>query len=454
MRPVEAEAVEAHQPQFRPQAVRRSALAGAIGNLIEYYDFSVYGYVVVVIAPQFFPSDDPTTSTLLALAVFGTAFVPKLVGGVFFGWLGDRVSRRTALVSSVLCMGVAASVTGMLPTYHQIGVAAPALLVVTRLVQGFSTGGEAAGSITYVYESVPSRRRAVLGSLNYVGSNLGFVLAAIITGGVVALTSKEQMADWGWRIPFLVAVPLTLLCLWARLRLEDTPEFTEAARRSSLPNAPVREAIATHRKAVAQVVGVMIAQSGCMFLALTYLNIYLSNELNYSAELVQWLSALAGLAGVVLMVPAGWLAGRYGPRRVLLVGFLGMLVIVYPAMLMMGRNNLALAGVGQVVVMMWGAIIQAPVAVLFPRLFERRVRFSGMALGYNIGTVLAGGTGPYIAAYLVAATGNVQSPSFCVMAVCAIGIGSLLTIKKTVDKEYLHSSLQVGMDRTGSIAEH
>jgi MFS transporter, MHS family, proline/betaine transporter len=423
---------EAGPVPFSPRAVRRAATAGALGNLIEYYDFSIYGYLAVTMAPQFFPASNATTSLLAALAVFATAFLTRPLGGLFFGWLGDRRGRRTALVSSVLCMGVAASVTGLLPTYGQIGVTAAILLLLARLVQGFSAGGEAVGSITYVYESVPAKRRAFLGAFNYIGSNLGFAVAAVTAGAVSALVTKAQMADWGWRIPFLLAIPLTLVCLWARLRIEDTPEFADASRRADLPNAPVREALATHRAAIVQVLGLMLAQSGCLFLGLTYMNIYLSRDLGYDATQVHWLSALVVMGGVVLMLPAGWLAGRFGSRRVLFVGFGGLLVTVYPVMMLMGQHNLALAGLAYLLFMAWGATIMVPVATLFPRLFERRVRYSGMAIGYNLGTIIAGGTAPYIAASLVAGTGNLLSPSFFVMAVCIIGIGTLLSIRKDV----------------------
>lgn len=415
---------------FTPRAVRRATAAGALGNLIEYYDFSVYSYVAVVIAPQFFPSGNPAASLLAVLAVYGTAFVARLFGGLFFGWLGDKAGRRTALVSSVICMGAGASVTGMLPTYAQIGVLAPILLLIARLVQGFSTGGEAAGSITYVYESAPPRRRAVLGAWNYFGSNLGFVVSAAATGLVFALTTKAQMSAWGWRIPFFAAIPLTLICLWARLRLEDSPEFVAAAKKSQLPAAPIREALATHRKPMAQVLGVTIAQGGCTFLALTYVNIYLSQQLHYDTTHVQWLSALAVLAGVTLMLPAGWLAGRFGSRGVLMAGFAALLAAVYPLMMLMDQHNLALAGVAYVLLMAGCALVQAPVASLYPSLFPGRVRFSGMAIGYNLGTVLAGGTSPFIAAYLVNSTGNLLAPAYFVMTVCVVGILTLLTIRK------------------------
>ncbi|QUH02058.1 MFS transporter [Saccharopolyspora erythraea] len=415
---------------FKPQAVRRAATAGALGNLIEYYDFSLYGYLAVVIAPQFFPAGNSTTSLLAALAVFATAFLARPVGGIFFGLLGDRMGRRTALISSVVCMGVAASATGLLPTYDQIGIAAAVLLFVARLAQGFSAGGEAVGSITYVYESVPMKRRAFLGSFNYIGSNLGFAVAAVVAGAVSALTTEPQMAEWGWRVPFLLAIPLTLLCLWARLRIEDTPEFAAASRRADLPTAPMREAFATHRVAMLQTLGVTVAQTGCLFLGLTYMNIYLSANLGYDATQVHWLSALVVLAGVLLMLPAGWLAGRFGSRNVMLVGFVGLLVTTYPALMLMGQQSLALAGVAYLLYMGWGALIQSPAASLFPRLFERRVRYTGMAVGYNLGNIVAGGTAPYAAAYLIDRTGNVLSPSFFVMTVCVIGIATLLGIRK------------------------
>ncbi|MGP4044105.1 MFS transporter [Streptomyces sp. 2A115] len=422
----------AESAAYDPRTVRRAMLAGSLGTLIEYYDFSVYGYLAVVIAPQFFPSADPAASLLATLAVFATGLVVRPVGGVFFGWLGDRWGRRKALVSSVLCMGVASSLTGLLPTYSQIGVAAAVLLLLARVVQGISTGGESVGAYTYIYESAPPERRAFLGAVTPIGSNLGFMFAAATAGVISGLATKDQMSDWGWRLPFLMAVPLTLFCLWARLRIEDTPEFEEAARRADIPSAPIREVLSTHRAALLQSIGLSMAQGGAIFLGLTYIGIYLSTDLGYDSTQVLWLSAGVVLVTVLLMVPAGWLSARFGSRRILLFGLLGFLVTAYPAMMLMGRHSLALAGVAYLLFMLSSAFVQVPAASLWPHLFERRVRYTGMAIGYNIGTVLAGGTAPYIATFLVQRTGNLLSPAFFVMAVCLIGIGSLLTVRKDV----------------------
>ncbi|WP_425826501.1 MFS transporter [Streptomyces fractus] len=418
--------------RYEPRTVRRAMLAGGIGTLIEYYDFSVYGYLAVVIAPQFFPGDDPAASVLAALGVFATGLLVRPLGGIFFGWLGDRWGRRKALVYSVLGMGVASSITGLLPTYDQIGVAAAVLLFLTRLAQGISSGGESVGAYTYVYESAPPKRRAFLGAVTPIGSNIGFMLAAATAAAISAFTTEDQMSGWGWRLPFLLAVPLTLLCLWARLRIEDTPEFAEAAQRADIPAAPVREVLSTHRAALLQSIGLSMAQGGAIFLGLTYIGIYLSTDLGYDSTQVLWLTSGVVLVTVLMMVPAGWLSDRFGCRRILLVGLLGFLVTAYPAMVLMGRHSFALAAVAYVVFMLSSAIVQVPAASLWPRLFERRVRYTGMAIGYNVGTVLAGGTAPYIAATLVQRTGNLHSPAFFVMLVCVIGIGALLTVRKDV----------------------
>jgi MHS family proline/betaine transporter-like MFS transporter len=227
-----------------------------------------------------------------------------------------------------------------------------------------------------------------------------------------------------------MAVPLTLVCLWARMRIEDTPEFAEAARHADVPKAPIREVLSTHRAALLQSIGLAMGQGGAIFLGLTYIGIHLTADLGYDSTHVFWMTSGVVLITVLLMVPAGRLAARFGCRRVLLVGLLGFLVTAYPAMELMGRHSLALAGVAYVLFMLSSAFVQVPAASLWPHLFERRVRYTGMAIGYNIGTVLAGGTAPYIAAWLVQHTGNLLSPAFFVMVVCVIGVGALFTVRK------------------------
>lgn len=188
---------------------KKAALAGGVGTLIEYYDFGVYGFLSIYIAPLFFISDNPAVPLLATLAVFGVAYVARPFGGIFFGTLGDKVGRKSALVLSVILMGVASSVLGLLPTYAAVGVLAPILLVLVRLVQGFSAGGEIGGSATYIAESAPPNRRGMFGSFTPIGSTLGFSVAAAVVGMTTLIVGADNMAAWGWRIPFLISILLT-----------------------------------------------------------------------------------------------------------------------------------------------------------------------------------------------------------------------------------------------------
>ena len=216
---------------------RRAAVAGGVGTLIEYYDFSLYGYMAVIVAPLFFPNADPIISLLSALAVFGTAYLIRPLGGIVFGHIGDRYGRKKALVATLVCMGLASTAMGLLPTYAQLGVWATFLLVLVRVAQGFSAGGEVGGSATFISESAPAHLKARYGAFTPLGSTGGFALAAAVAGTVSGLTTDAQMESWGWRIPFLLAFPLTVFCLWARSRVDETHDLDEADKAPHCPSA-------------------------------------------------------------------------------------------------------------------------------------------------------------------------------------------------------------------------
>ncbi len=219
---------------------RRAAIAGGgVGTLIEYYDFSLYGYLAIVMAPLFFPSSDPAIALLSALAVFGTAYLMRPLGGIVFGHIGDRLGRKKALLATLVCMGLGSMAMGFLPTHAQAGIWATVLLVVVRMVQGFSAGGEVGGSATFISESAPRHLEATYGAFTPLGSTLGFAMAAAVAGTVSALTTDAQLESWGgWRVPFLLALPLTLLCLWARTRSRRRMVRTLIPDRSRRPSSP------------------------------------------------------------------------------------------------------------------------------------------------------------------------------------------------------------------------
>ncbi|MFE1400739.1 MFS transporter [Nocardiopsis dassonvillei] len=414
----------------------RAAVAGGVGTLIEYYAFSVYGFLTVVIAPLFFPSSNPATSVLATLAVFGSGYLMRPLGGIFFGRLGDRTGRKVALVSTVVSMGVCCALMGMLPTYPQAGIIAPILLVVVRMAEGFSAGGEVGGSATYIAESSPAGTRGFFGAFTPTGSTLGFAVAAAVTGAVVGLLAPEQMTAWGWRIPFLLCVPLTLLCLWARLKLEDTPDFREMETRAEVARSPFTDVLRRNPGAVLKVVGLAIATNGTGYVGLTYMNVYLINDLGHDSQDVYWLSAAVIAAACACMPFLGLLADRFGRLRVLTAGCVGYVLLAYPILLVMSQSSgLLVIGLMYLVFMVLNAALQVPAFPLFTELFPRAVRYTGVALGFNIGTIVAGGTAPYIAAQLVASTGDPVSPAYWVMGVAVVGLVTAFTVRSTRDGE-------------------
>ncbi|MGC4964024.1 MFS transporter [Gordonia sp. DT101] len=419
-------------PQRSKTMARRAAIAGGVGTLIEYYDFAVYGFLAVTIAPLFFPSESSGASILATLAVFGVAYVARPLGGIFFGRLGDRRGRRSALVITVVCMGVACGILGVLPTHSSVGVIAPILLVIVRLAQGFSAGGEVGGAATYIAESAPPNRRGFFGSFTPIGSTLGFAVAASVVGIVAFLTTDEQMDAWGWRIPFLLALPLALICLRVRLKLEDTPEFEEMADKEEVTKSPLLDVLRKNPVSVLQVVGVAIAMNGSGYIGLTYFSVYLINDLGFSKDAVYWTSAISIALACATFPLSGMLTDRFGRKPVLAGGYIAYLVIAVPAFMILGATaSVVVVGLVYFVYMVLNGVVQVPAFPMFTELFPRTVRYTGVSLGFNIGTIAAGGTAPYVAAQLVESTGSGMSPAYWVIGVCIIGLLTVLTIRET-----------------------
>lgn len=425
--------MQAPSPAWNAEAherTRRSAFAGSVGTLIEYYDFSLYGYMAVIIAPLFFPGGDPTVSLLASLAVFGTAYVVRPLGGIFFGHVGDKYGRKKALLATLVCMGIASTLMGLLPTHAAVGTMAPVLLVLVRLLQGFSAGGEVGGSATFIAESTPPHLKATYGAFTPLGSTGGFALAALVAGAMTAMTTKAQMADWGWRVPFLLAFPLTLLCLWARTRVKETHKA-----RNPEQHSPVMQVFRRQPWALLQATGISAATNGTAYIGLTYLSIHMIHRLGYPAGNVYWVATLAIGVAALLMPLGGYLGDRIGLHRLMTLGLLGYVLLTYPMMSLMS-HGLAMAGIAYLVIMLNTVATQVSCYTVLPMLFEQEHRYTGVATGFNLGVILAGGTAPFVAVWMVEKTGNVLSPAYFVIAAAAIGLVAMATVSRQLKSSY------------------
>lgn len=405
---------------------RRAAIAGGVGTLIEYYDFSLYGYLAVVMAPLFFPSDDPVVSLLAALAVFGSSYLIRPLGGIFFGHIGDRYGRKTALIAVLICMGTASTAMGLLPTPAQIGIGATALLVLLRVLQGFSAGGEVGGSATFIAESAPAHLKATYGAATPLGATGGFALAAAVAATVSALTTAEEMREWAWRIPFLFAFPLTLFCLWARNRVEETHVVDSEQKKE---HSPLVLIFRDHPRALAQASAISAATNGTAYIGLTYLSIHLIQRLGYAPTPVYWIATGAIGIAALCMPLGGWLGDRIGLFRLMTIGLVGYMVLTYPMMAIMPQG-LGVAAIAFLVIMLNTVATQVSAYTLLPQLFDARSRYSGVALGWNLGVIVAGGLAPFLAVWLIERTGDALAPAFFVMFVALIGLIALASARR------------------------
>jgi MHS family proline/betaine transporter-like MFS transporter len=412
------------------RTARRVARAGLLGTVVEYYDISLYGLLAVVLAPAFFPSDDPAVSTLAALAVFGTAYVVRPLGGIVFGRLGDRRGRRATLIITILAMCVFSAAIGLLPTYAAIGIAAPLLLVVARLGQGFAAGGEIMGAMTYVLESAPAHRRGRYTGMVPMGSSGGFALAAFVVGCTSALVTPEQLAAWGWRIPFLLSLPLGLLCLWMRLRLEDTPEFTALADRHAISRTPLREALRTSPLGILRVAGYTVAVTGVAYVGMVYVSVLLTTDLGFPKQSVYWMTAIVIGVGALSAPFFGALSDRVGRRPVMIAAAALTAVLAVPIFLALTTTTTIVTAGLVFLVLMLLTQAYSPGYTTFVEIFPARIRYTASSLGYNVG-VLVAGFGPYVCAQLVASTGSLVSPSWWAAALGVIGLVAALSFRET-----------------------
>lgn len=333
---------------------RKAVTVGAIGNFIEWYDFAVYGFFATIIAGQFFPSEDRVASLLATFAVFAVSFFMRPVGAFVFGHYGDRVGRRNTLAVAVILMGIATLMIGVLPTYGQVGVLAPILLVVARLLQGFSAGGEWSGSAAFMVEYAPESRRGLYGSWQQFSIVAGLLVGSAIGALLGAVMPEDALNAWGWRIPFILGILVGVVGLYLRLRLEDTPAFRAVEQKNEVASAPIKESFTSHGGESVTAIGFTVGWTVSYYILLTYMPTYVSETLGIPLATALFSNAV-GLIVLVAPIPfTGALSDRIG-RKPLLIAFWALIALLtYPLFLLVSTGSLFLIVLGQV---LFGLII-------------------------------------------------------------------------------------------------
>jgi MHS family proline/betaine transporter-like MFS transporter len=409
----------------------RAVGAAGLGTAIELYDFQLYAVLAVTFSPLFFATGNPTSTLLATLAIFAVGFFVRPLGGIVFGRFGDRHGRAATLAITVIGIGVASAGIGLLPTYAAVGLAAPAMLLTLRLAQGLFAGGELAGASTYIAECSPPARRGFFGAFNPAFATLGLTFATAAAGIVRTIVGEEAMQSWGWRIPFLVSIPLTVLCFWARSRLEESPHFKKVVLEREVPRAPLRDLFANHRPALIKVICLAFAQNAAGYVCLVYLNIHLTKTLGYDSGEVFWLLAIVTFVASLLMPLSGSISDRVGRKPMLALGLVAYMILAPATMYAAALGSFPVTCVAVSVSVLPFIVVQSVGYPLYAELFPTRVRYSGVATGFNIATILGGGSAPYVAAWLTSASGSTLAPAIYVSAAAIVGLIALATLKET-----------------------
>ncbi|MFF7866618.1 glycine betaine/L-proline transporter ProP [Streptomyces qaidamensis] len=406
-----------------PALVKRAVKAAALGNAMEWFDFGVYSYIAVTLGKVFFPSGNPTAQLLSTFGAFAAAFLVRPLGGMVFGPLGDRVGRQKVLALTMIMMAAGTFAIGLIPSYATIGVGAPILLLVARLVQGFSTGGEYAGASTFIAEYAPDKRRGFLGSWLEFGTLAGYIAGAGLVTIMTALLSADDLTSWGWRIPFLIAGPMGIIGLYLRLRLEETPAFAAEAEKAehNRPKTPLREMVAGQWRALLLCVGLVLVFNVTDYMLLSYMPSYLTGQLHYDET--HGLLVVLGVMAVMMVVQpfAGALTDRVGRRPVIAAGCAGFLLLSVPALLLIREGSLLAVALGMGALGLLLVCFTASMPSALPALFPTKVRYGSLSIGFNVSVSLFGGTTPLVVTALIGATGNMMMPAYYMMAAAVIG---------------------------------
>jgi metabolite-proton symporter len=412
---------------------RRAVIASTVGTTIEWYDFFLYGTVAALVFPKlFFPGSSPSVGILASYSALFIGFAARPIGAAIFGHFGDRIGRKATLVTTLLLMGVATTLIGLLPSYAAIGIAAPVLLTLLRIVQGIGVGGEWGGSVLLAMEWGRAERRGFMASMPQLGVPLGLLLS---TGMVQVFNavSGDGFETWGWRMPFLFSVVLIGIGLWVRLRVLESPAFRDVKRTQAVERMPVWVAIREHPREILTSAFVRLSEQAPFYLFITFVLTYGTAKLDLPRGQLLTVTMIAAALGLISVPLFGHLSDRYGRRLVYGIGIVCTALFAFPYFGLLNTRSSGLVLLAIVVSLVVHDIQYGPQAALIAESFGTNVRYSGAGLGYQLASVIAGGPAPLIAAAILQRTGSSTGISLYIVGCCVLAMLALVLMPRRAE---------------------
>ena len=410
---------------------KKILLAGMIGNVLEWYDFVVYGFLAAIIGKLFFPSGDETVELLKSFAVFAVGFIMRPVGAVLFGYIGDKFGRKTALTISIVLMAISTTAIGLLPTYETVGILAPVLLVVLKLIQGLSVGGEYTTSISFLVEHAPKDKRGLYGSIGILGAVIGILLGSASGAIITKLLTEEQLYSWGWRVLFLSGVLLGFVGYFIRRNIEETPKFLELEYEELKPKSPLKELFQKYKDRLLRAFALSTFQAVGFYTIFVYVANHLIVFLKFPKSTALTINTVSMIILTLLIPVMAWLSDKIGRKPIILFSTGLTILMAYPLFVLISSGSFENVLIGHVLFAIITAGFMAVLPTTLVELFPTRVRNSGYSIGYNLPFAIFGGTSPLIATWLVKATNNLAAPSFYLIAAAAVAFLAGLVLKET-----------------------
>ena len=383
----------------------RTLLAVLGGNSLEWYDFMIYAGLAPIISRVFFPHVDTHTSLILTFGVFAVGYLSRPLGGLLIGYLGDRLGRRKALIVSISLMAVPTAAVGFLPTYAEIGIAAPLLLLALRLVQGFAVGGEFPSAMSYLAEIAPRDRRGYFGSFAMVGVLAGLLIANIVTLSANTKLSAAEMADWGWRLPFLFALVLAVLVIYLRLGLTETPIFSAKSKDPEAKQNPILNALEYRWSEIIKIFFFLVFNSVAFYSVMVFATTYLSKTAGFTYESALTITLIGSSAMLVLLPLGGRISDQIGRRKCTGIAAFLALILSYPLYLALNQGSFALALTAHLIFVAVLVLYVGPIPTMIAEQFGTTHRLSGVSIAYNLNLSIIGGTAPLLNEFFIQRTG-------------------------------------------------